>query len=193
MTQEFDIDAAVKALQSGQDLNGENGILTLLIKQLTEAALKAELDQHLDNKITANRRNGHTQKTVKSLSGNFELDTPRDREGDFEPQLIKKHQTQLTDELERKILSMFALGMSYQDIRTHVRDLYGMTVSNGTVNAVTDKLLPELKGWQARELEPVYPFVWLDAIHYKVKENGRFISKAVYTILGLTVEGKKEL
>lgn len=193
MTQNFDIDAAVKALQSGQDLNGENGILTPLIKQITEAALKAELDQHLDTKDSPNRKNGSMKKTVKSASGHFELETPRDRAGSFEPQLVKKHQTHLTDELERKIISMFALGMSYQDIRVHVQDMYGMSVSNGTLNAITDKLLPELKGWQERELDAIYPFVWLDAIHYKIKENGRFVSKAVYTILGLTIEGKKEL
>lgn len=193
MNKDFDMETAVKALQSGQDLHGENGILTSLIKQLTEAALKAELDQHLEAKETANRRNGGTRKTIKSLSGNFELETPRDRAGTFEPQLIKKHQTHLTDELERKILSMFAWGMSYQDIRNHVQEMYGLALPNGTLNAITDKLLQELKSWQEREPDAIYPFVWLDAIHYKVKENGRFVAKAIYTILGLTIEGKKDL
>jgi len=193
MSHTFDFDAALKALQSGQDLNGENGILTPLIKQLTEAALKAELEQHIEQNQSPNRKNGTTRKTVKSLSGSFELATPRDRAGSFEPQLIKKNQTHLTDELERKILSMFAHGMSYQAIREHISDMYGMEVSNGTLNAITDKLIPELKNWQERELDAIYPLVWLDAIHYKIKENGRFISKAVYTILGLTIEGKKEL
>ena len=130
---------------------------------------------------------------MKSLAGNFELNTPRDRQGTFEPQLVKKHQTHLTDELERKIIALFALGTSYQDIRMHIEDLYGIHVSNGTLNAVTDKLLPELQAWRERDLEAVYPIVWLDAIHYKIKENGRFVNKAVYTILGLTVEGRKEL
>lgn len=193
MSHTFDFDAALKALRSGQDLNGENGILTPLIKQLTEAALKAELEQHIEQDPSPNRKNGTTRKTVKSLSGSFELATPRDRAGSFEPQLIKKNQTYLTDELERKILSMFAHGMSYQAIREHVKEMYGMDVSNGTLNAITDKLIPELKSWQERELDAIYPLVWLDAIHYKIKENGRFISKAVYTILGLTIEGKKEL
>lgn len=193
MSHTFDFDAALKALRSGQDLNGENGILTPLIKQLTEAALKAELEQHIEQDPSPNRKNGTTRKTVKSLSGSFELATPRDRAGSFEPQLIKKNQTYLTDELERKILSMFAHGMSYQAIREHVKEMYGMDVSNGTLNAITDKLIPELKSWQERELDAIYPLVGLDAIHYKIKENGRFISKAVYTILGLTIEGKKEL
>ncbi|AVV83981.1 transposase [Shewanella putrefaciens] len=95
--------------------------------------------------------------------------------------------------MERKIIGLFSLGSSYQDIRAHIEDMYGMSMSNGTVNAITDKLLPELQAWRERELEPLYPVIWLDAIHYKIKENGRFISKAVYTILALNVEGKKEL
>ena len=118
---------------------------------------------------------------------------PRDRAGTFEPQLVKKNQTHLTDELERKILSMFAQGMSYQAIRDHVQEMYDINVPNGTINAITDKLIPELKAWQERELEPIYPIVWLDAIHYKIKDNGRFVMKAVYTILGVNLEGKKEL
>lgn len=121
------------------------------------------------------------------------MQTPRDRAGTFEPQLVKKHQTHLTDELKRKILALFALGTSYEDIRGHIEDLYGIHVSNGTLNAVTDKLLPELQALRERDLEAVYPIVWLDAIHYKIREAGRYISKAVYTILGLNIEGKKEL
>lgn len=192
-TPTFDINAAIQALREGKDLTGKDGILTPLIKQLTEAALAAELDGHLASAEGANRKNGKTTKTVKSPLGNFELNTPRDRAGTFEPQLVKKHQTQLTDEMERKIIGLFSLGSSYQDIRAHIEDMYGMSVSNGTVNAITDKLLPELQAWRERELEPLYPVIWLDAIHYKIKENGRFISKAVYTILALNVEGKKEL
>jgi putative transposase len=189
----FDMEAALQALRDGKDLNGKDGILTPLIKQLTEAAMQAELEQHLSEEKIPNRKNGSSRKTMKSISGNFELNTPRDRSGSFEPQIVKKHQTHLTDELERKIIALFALGTSYQDIRIHIEDLYGIELSNGTLNAVTDKLLPELQAWRERELDEIYPIVWLDAIHYKIKENGRFISKAVYTILGVNVEGKKEL
>lgn len=189
----FDMDAAVKALREGKDLNGKDGILTPLIKQLTEAAMKAELEEHLASEEKPNRKNGTTSKTMKSPAGSFELQTPRDRAGTFEPKIVKKHQTQLTDELERKITALFALGNSYQDIRTHIADIYGMELSNGTINTVTDKLLPELQAWRERDLEAVYPIVWLDAIHYKIKENGRYTSKAIYTILGLNIEGKKEL
>jgi len=189
----FDMDAAVKALREGKDLSGKDGILTPLIKQLTEAAMTAELEEHLASEDGPNRKNGTTSKTMKSPAGNFELQTPRDRAGTFEPQVVKKHQTQLTDELERKVIALFALGNSYQDIRTHIADIYDMSLSNGTINAVTDKLLPELKAWRERDLEAVYPIVWLDAIHYKIKENSRYTSKAIYTILGLNIEGKKEL
>jgi transposase-like protein len=187
------MDAAIAALKAGKGLTGKDGILTPLIKQLTEAAMQAELEQHIENDENSNRKNGSTPKTVKSAAGSFELNTPRDRAGTFEPQIVKKHQTHLTDELERKIIGLFALGTSYQDIRSHIEEIYGVSVSNGTINAVTDKLLPELQAWRERELERIYPIVWLDAIHYKIKENGRFITKAVYTILGLNVEGKKEL
>ena len=192
-TPTFDMEAALKSLREGKDLTGKDGILTPLIKQLAEAAMQAELEHHLASDETPNRKNGTTRKTMKSPVGNFELETPRDRAGTFEPQLVKKHQTHLTDELERKILALFALGTSYEDIRKHIEDLYGIHVSNGTLNAVTDKLLPDLQAWRERELEAVYPIVWLDAIHYKIREGGRYISKAVYTILGLTIEGKKEL
>lgn len=190
---QFDFEAALKALQSGQDLNGKNGFLTPLIKQLTEAALQAERDQHIESSAEPNRKNGYTSKTIITPAGSFELDAPRDRAGTFEPQLIKKNQTHLTDELERKIVSLFAHGNSYQAIREHIEDMYDMSISNGTLNAITDKLIPEFKSWQERDLDEVYPIVWLDAIHYKIKENGRFVSKAVYTLLALNIEGKKEL
>jgi len=190
---DFDMEAALNALRGGKGITGKDGALTPLIKQLTEAAMKAELDEHLDSDTSQNRKNGYSSKTVKSTSGEFDLQTPRDRAGTFEPQLVKKHQTHLTDDLERKVIALFALGNSYQDIRTHIADMYDIQLSNGTINAVTDKLLPELQAWRERDLHAIYPIVWLDAIHYKIKENGRYVSKAIYTLLGLTIEGKKEL
>lgn len=190
---QFDLNKALEDLKSGKPMHGQDGFLTPLIKQLTEAALQAEQEQHLAADLGQNRKNGYSTKTMKSAAGSFELKTPRDRDGTFEPQLIKKHQTHLTDDLERKIIALFALGNSYQQIRGHIQEIYGIELSNGTLNAVTDKLLPELEAWRERDLEAVYPIVWLDAIHYKIKENGRFVSKAVYTILALTLEGKKEL
>ena len=193
MTQSFDFNKALAELQSGKGLTGEDGVLTPLIKQLTEAALKAELEQHLESNPEPNRKNGTTKKTVKSSVGQFELETPRDRIGSFEPQLVKKNQTKLTAEIDQKILSMFALGMSYRDIRGHVQEMYGIEVSEATITGVTDQLIPELKAWQSRSLDTLYPFIWLDAIHYKIKESGRYVSKAVYTVLGINIEGRKEL
>ncbi len=140
MTNQFDFDDAVKALQAGKKLNGKDGVLTGLIKQLTESALQAELEQHLANEQEPNRKNGTSTKTVKSSVGSFELDTPRDRSGSFEPQIVKKNQTSLTDEIDQKILSMFSMGMSYRDINKHIEDMYGMNVATGMISAVTDKL-----------------------------------------------------
>ncbi len=185
----FDMDATIKALREGKDLSGKDGILTPLIKQLTEAAMQAELDEHLASEDQPNRKHGRTSKAMKSPAGNFELGyAPRDRAGTFEPQIVKKHQTHLTGELERKDIALFALGNSYQDIRTHIADMYDMELSNGTISAATDT---ELQAWRGREL--VYAIVWLNTIHYKIRENGRDVSKAIYTILALNIEGKKEL
>lgn len=189
----FDFNTALEQLQAGHGLTGKDGVLTPLIKQLTEAALKAEINQHLKQESSPNRKNGVSKKTVKTSVGQFELETPRDREGTFEPQLVKKHQTKLTPEIDQKILGLYALGTSYRDIRFHIEDLYGIDVSEATISAVTDQLIPELKAWQSRPLEAVYPFIWLDAIHFKVKDEGRYVSKAVYTILDLNTEGRKEL
>lgn len=193
MSESFNIEHALQKLQSGQNLTGKDGILMPLIKQLTEAAIKGELEHHLATSEELNRKNGTTSKTVKTGAGSFQLDAARDRSGTFEPQLIKKNQSQLTPEIDHKILSLFGLGLSYRDIKKHVEDLYGIGVATGTINAVTDTLIPELKEWQNRPLESHYPIVWLDAIHYKVKENGRYISKAIYTLLGLNIQGKKEI
>lgn len=137
MSNSFDFDTALKALQSGKPLNGKDGVLTPLIKQLTEAALQAELEQHLESCEEPNRRNGSSAKTIKSSSGTFELNTPRDRTGSFEPQLVKKNQTKLTDEIDSKILSIFALGMSYNDMRQHVDEMYGLEVSQATISSIT--------------------------------------------------------
>ena len=190
---EFDFQKALKGIQEGKPFTGKDGVLTSLIKNLTEAALEAEIDTHLGQEVAANRRNGKSKKTIKSLNGNFELETPRDRDGTFSPKIVKKHQTTMSDEIEQKIIALYGLGMSYNDIVAHLKEIYGLEVSNGTLSAVTDKIIHTVKEWQARPLENVYPIVWLDAIHYKIKENGKVCSKAVYTILGVNIEGRKEV
>jgi putative transposase len=189
----FDFQAALKPSRKENPFLGKEGILTPLIKNLTEAALEGELDSHLGQEIARNRRNGKSKKTIKSLNGNFELKTPRDRAGSFSPQLVKKHQTTLNDEIEQKIIALYGLGMSYKDISLHLQEMYGLEVSTGTLSAVTDKIIHTVKEWQARPLDSIYPIVWLDAIHYKIRENGKVHGKAVYTILGVNLEGRKEV
>ena len=193
MSQTFDFEKALNELRAGKDLTGKDGVLMPLIKQLTEAAITAELEHHIATSDEPNRKNGKASKTIKTGSGSFELNAPRDRAGSFEPQLIKKNQTHLTSEIDRKITSLFSHGMSYQDMKHHVHDMYGIEVSTGAITAITDQLIPALKEWQQRPLNSVYPIVWMDAVHYKVREEGRYISKAIYTLLGLTVDGEKEI
>jgi transposase-like protein len=193
MAEKFDFEAALKAVQSGQSITGKDGVLGPLVKQLTEAALEAELDSHLAEELAENRKNGKSRKTVKSSSGAFELETPRDRAGTFEPKLVKKHQRTVSDEIETKILSMYGVGMSYTDIAGHVEEMYGISISTAAISTITDKLIDEVKAWQARPLENLYPFVWLDAIHYKIRDKGRYQNKAIYTVLALNMEGKKEV
>lgn len=191
-SQRFDLDTALAQIKAGAKIDGKDGILAPLIKQLTEAALEAEIESHLAAEVK-NRKNGKARKTMKSGVGSFELETPRDRNGTFEPQFVKKHQTHMSDQIEQKILSLYALGNSYTQICGHIEEFYGVAFSPATISAVTDKIIPLLKEWQSRPLEAVYPFVWLDAIHYKVKEEGRYAAKAVYTILGVGMDGKKEI
>ena len=193
----IDFNEILKEYRNGKRLTGKDGLLAPLIKQLTEAALEAEIESHIAKDVLSgkkNRRNGYNKKRIKSSSeGSFELNTPRDRDGTFEPQIVKKYQTTISDEIEEKILSMYSHGMSYKDISNHIEDIYQVSISTATISAVTDKIISKVKEWQSRPLEEIYPFVWLDAIHYKIKEDGRYVSKAVYTILGVRVDGKKEV
>jgi len=183
-------------IKAGKPLNGKDGVLTPLIKEVMTAALEGEMDAHLESESEpgeANRRNGKTVKTVKSASGKFELITPRDRNGTFEPQIVKKRQTILTDELDDKILKLFAIGTSYKDIAAHLLDMYGVDISTATISAVTDKLVPLVTQWRNRPLESIYPIIFLDAMFFKARENGKVVTKAVYNILGINQEGIKDI
>ena len=193
MKMEIDVAEFAAQLKAGKGIGGKDGALTPLIKQLTEMALQAELETHLSQDLERNRKNGISSKTMKSANGTFELDTPRDRNGSFEPELVKKNQTHMSDELESKMLSLFALGNSYSQIADHIEDMYGVHFSKAAITTITDKLIPKLEEWKKRPLEAIYPFVYLDAIHYKVREDGTYISKAFYTVLGVNLEGKKEI
>ncbi len=191
---EIDVEEFAEQLKAGKGIGGKDGALTPLIKQLTEMALQAELETHLSQDLDEiNRKNGTTSKTMKSTNGTFILETPRDRNGSFQPELVKKNQTHMSDELESKMLSLFSLGNSYSQIADHIEDIYGVHFSKPAITAVTDKLIPMLEEWKKRPLDAIYPFIYLDAIHYKVKEDGHYISKAFYTVLGVTLEGKKEI
>jgi putative transposase len=184
---------AIKRLREGYSLEGKDGVLAPLIKRLVEAGLNGEMDAHLIGSSRINRRNGKTGKQVKTAFGSVEIETPRDRNSSFEPQLLPKRQTTLGDGLDHKVIGLYGLGMSYKDICKHLEELYGLTVSPATLSAITDKIIEEVKIWQSRPLESVYPFMWLDAIHYKVKEDGAIKTKAVYCLLGVNREGIKDL
>jgi len=184
---------ALKGLQSGKPLEGKDGVLAPLIKRLVEAGLNGEMEAHLVKKKTPNRRNGKQGKEVKTAFGKVYINTPRDREGSFEPKLLAKRQTVLGEALDHKVISLYGKGMSYNDICKHLEDLYGLTVSPSTLTIITDKIIEDVKAWQNRPLESVYPFMWLDAIHYKVKEDGSIKTKAVYCLIGMNREGIKDL
>ena len=170
------------------------------IAEFMENGLDAELDEELGyskydykNKDTDNSRNGHSSKTLRTSFGDVEVSVPRDRKGEFEPQLLKKNQTSVSQDIEEKILSMYAKGMTTGDIETHIRDIYGIEVSDSTVSRITDKILPIAKEWQQRPLESVYAVVFLDAIHYHVRSEGQIVKKAVYIAIGINLDGKKDV
>lgn len=186
---------ALEQLRSGKSLYGKDGAFAPLLKSFLDAALEAEIDSHLDEaeRSRGNRRNGKTSKDIRTSSGTISVDTPRDRTSSFEPELIRKRETILAESLESKILGMYGLGMSLRDISKHIKDMYDTDISHATLSAITDKIIPEVKEWQSRPLEELYTIVWLDAMHYKVKEDHRMVSHAVYNILGIDRHGRKEL
>ena len=177
-----------------------NNLVKELLAQVVENSLDGELDDELGysrydyrNKATDNSRNGYSTKTVHTSFGDTDINIPRDRNGDFAPQLIQKHQNSLTQDMESKIISMYAKGMSTGDIETHIKDLYGIEMSDSTISRITDKVLPLVKEWQARPLESIYAVVFMDAIHFHVRSEGRIIKKAVYIAIGINMEGFKDV
>lgn len=171
-----------------------------MIGTFLENGLEGELDEELGyskydykNKETDNSRNGTSSKKVRSSYGEIDLNVPRDRKGEFEPELIKKQQTSVSGDIEEKILSMYAKGMTTSDIESHIRDIYGLSVSDSTISRITDKILPLVKEWQSRPLESVYAVVFMDAIHYHVRSEGQIIKKAVYIAIGINMEGTREV
>ncbi|MDB5252819.1 MAG: transposase, partial [Flaviaesturariibacter sp.] len=199
------IDAATRKLaldqfMSGKPVFGKEGAFGPLLQQLLEAALEGELAGHLKEEQPyleeeSNRRNGHSRKQLRTSGGTIELATPRDRLGSFEPELVKKRQTILADSLEDKILGMYGLGMSLRDISGHLEEIYGTQISHTVLSEITDRIVPQVKAWQVRSLEAVYPIVWLDAMYYKVRdeESAKVVTRCVYNILGILPSGHKEV
>jgi putative transposase len=181
-----------------EDLIGENGLLKQLTKLLVERALDAELTEHLGHErneavanTTGNTRNGKSKKTLKGDFGELPIEVPRDRHGSFEPQLIPKHQTRWAG-FDDKIISLYARGMTVREIQAHLEEMYGTEVSPSLISSVTDAVADEVKTWQARPLDAIYPIVYLDCIHVKVRE-GAVRVKAVYLAIGITMTGDKEV
>lgn len=166
-----------------------------LLQELLEAELDVSLGYDKNQKNAANtdnKRNGHYPKTVKSTLGELKLDIPRDRNGEFEPAIVPKYCRDISG-IEEKVISLYARGLSTRDIGAELNELYGIHVSAEMVSRITDRILPEIKEWQSRPLEPVYPFIFMDAIHYKMREDGRIINRAAYVVLGVTLEGNKDI
>jgi transposase-like protein len=157
--------------------------------------MDGEMDEHLkeSKEVEENRRNGHTRKNLKSSLGTFEISTPRDRSGSFNPQTIEKRQRVLPGDLDEKILALYSRGMSYRDIRSQMEEIYGVEISEGAISSITDRVISVIRDWQARPLERLYPIIWMDAMHFKVRDEGQVRSKAIYTILGLNMDGRKEM
>lgn len=184
----------ISSMEDIQDLFKET------IAEFMENGLEAELEENLGysrydykNKSTDNSRNGHSSKTLRTSFGDVDISVPRDRKGEFEPQVLKKNQTSVSQDIEEKILSMYAKGMTTDDIEAHIQDIYGIEVSDTTVSRITDKILPLAKEWQQRPLEAVYAVVFLDAIHYHVRSEGQIVKKAVYIAIGVDLDGKKDV
>jgi putative transposase len=187
---------ALEQFRSGKSLLGKGGAFAPLFKQFLEAALEAEMEEHLSEsaeKAEKNRKNGKVRKTVKTGDGLIDLVTSRDRNGSFEPEIVRKRETILADSLQDRIIGMYGLGMSLRDISGHIKEMYDMDISHDTLSGITERILPQIKEWQSRPLEEIYCIVWMDAIHYKVKDQGKVKSRAVYNILGIDKEGKKDL
>jgi putative transposase len=187
----------MEGLYQGKKMEGTDGVFAPMSKHLLESMLEVELDNHLqESKATddPNRRNGRTKKNVRSLqSGEFELESTRDRNGTFEPNIVAKRQLIITEELEDNVIAMYARGMSTRNISDYVKEMYAMDISATEISNITDRIIPAMNVWRNRPLEAVYPFVFLDCMHYKVRESGGVKSRAVYNILGVNRDGKKDL
>ena len=198
----FDYNEEVKKCKTIDDVIGKDGLVQRLIKDVLENILEVEMGEHLGrdkydrqtdiDQDDRNYRNGYSKKTLRSSFGDVDLDVRRDRKAEFEPQIIKKYET-VCNELDKKIISLYAKGMSTRDIQAEVEDLYGITLSPSMISKITDKVIATATEWQNRMLDEIYPIVYLDAMYFKVRSNGKIVNKAVYICLGYTLEGYKDI
>ena len=193
------LDELLKGIKTQDDLAGPNGLLKALTKALVERALEGELTHHLGYEKNdpvgygnGNSRNGKSRKTLKSEQGEVEIAVPRDRQGNFEPQLVRKHQTRW-DGLDEKIIALYSRGMTVRDIQAQLQEMYGVDVSPGLISEVTDAVLDEVKAWQSRPLENMYPVLYLDALMVKMRHEGRVENRAVFVAIGVDEEGQKDV
>lgn len=186
---------ALEQFMTGKSLFGKDGAFAPMLKSFIEKALEAEMESHLSDteRSKGNKRNGKSRKTLKSSEGTFELEVPTDRQSNFEPELVKKRQTILAENLSDKIIGLYGLGTSLRDISSHIKESYDTDISHTVLSQITDKIIPEIKAWQSRPLESMYCIVWLDAMHYKVRVDGKVVHRALYNILGINKAGCKEV
>ena len=200
MSNSFDFEEikaqAIEKLKAGVSLSGKDGVLAPLLENLLNSALEGEMDSHLDEveREMGNRCNGHMSKQVQTSMGEITINTPRDRDSTFDPQVVRKREKILADSLAGRIIGLYAIGNSTREISDILEEQFGNRISAETISSITDRVLPEIQSWKNRPLDRVYPIVWLDAVHYKVMyEKNRPVTRAIYNVLALTCEGRKEL
>jgi transposase-like protein len=184
---------AIEKLKAGKGLIGPEGALTGMIQRILQAALEGEMDEHMSEEENPNRRNGYTSKLVQTSMGNINVDPPRDRNGSFEPKIIGKWERRIAPEIENQILTLYGMGNSYQDISNFIEQMYGVKYSTSLISNVTDRVWEEVDLWRKRPLNNCYSLIYLDAIHYKVRDNGRVVTKAIYTAFGVDLEGERDV
>lgn len=185
----------MQGLYEGKPLFGSEGVFTDLLQRMVNATLQGELDAFMkgQSRVSGNRRNGVKEKQVRSTGGMLTVRTPRDREGEFEPQLIKNWERELTTGMDEIILSLYAKGHSVEDVQQHIREIYGVELSHSVITAITNRILPEISEWQNRPLHSCYPVLYLDGIYYKVRINGTFVTKVIYTCYGVGADGIRDV
>lgn len=183
---------AITKLRSGKGLIGPDGALTSMIQRILQAALDGEMDDHI-KEDRPNRRNGYTDKQVQTSMGPVNIEPPRDRRGSFEPKIIGKWERRIAPEIENQIFSLYGMGNSYEDISRFIEQMYGVKYSTSLISSVTDRIWGEIDQWRTRPLESCYALIYLDAIHYKVRDNGRVVTKAIYTVFGIDLEGQRDV